>query len=572
MTAGRSYRQAGNDETLKLELEHKLAELYGRDTSSNLADQLAALAANTNAYKSAQPLNESDIILIAYGDHLKSASDGPLATLRRFVDERLGNSISGVHVLPFHPATSDGGFAVADYDSVDQRLGTWSDIEALADKGQLMADFVLNHVSASHPWFASFLAGEPRYANFFITPDTDFDFDNVVRARATPLLTPFDTAGGPVRVWTTFGPDQIDLNYRNSDVLVEMAKAMLNFVAHGATVLRFDATHFLWKESGSTCVNLPEAHLVIQILRIVLDLVDPEIIIISETNIPHDENITYFGNGHNEAQMVYNFALPSLLVHTLHTGNAERMTEWARSLETPSDQTCFFNYTACHDGISVRGSAQILSVGQRRAMIQRSIDHGGRILYRSTPTGDIPYEMNITYYDVLSPWQDELAMDRFLVSQAVSLAMAGVPAVYLSSLFGAHTWQDGFLDGGGSREVNRQRYDLEELSRQLDDESCRRGQVFSAYQRLLRARRCEPAFHPQGAQEVLDCGPGVFGLTRRSLDASRTVVALHNVTDSTAEFELAEGRWQSLLSEEQIQGKATLRPYGIAWLLAPSGS
>lgn len=562
LAATRSTRsRQGAEERLRT----RLAALYPSDP--DLAARIIASAHARRREEVGRELDHTDAFLICYADHVSAEGETPLRSLKRVVDGAMAGAVKGIHLLPFTPATSDGGYAVSDYAHVAPAFGDWQDIAELAENHTLMFDCVLNHTSASHEWFRGFLDGDPRYANFYITADPEFDTSEVVRPRATPLFTTFQSQDGPVDVWTTFGADQPDLNYRCPDVFEAAADVVTNFVARGARVLRFDATHFLWKESGTTCVSLPQAHVIIKALRDVLDIVDPSVIIINETNIPHSENITYFGDGHDEAQLVYNFALPSLLVQALHTGDATTLTDWARGLETPSEETHFFNYTACHDGISVRGSAEILTAEQRRTMIQRSIEHGGRILYRSTPTGDVPYEMCITYFDALSPsHRDPYSIDRFIVSQAIAMALAGVPAIYFSSLFGAHSWQDGPVISGVARDVNREKYTYSRVINELHGEGRKSAAVFAAMARLLRARTSCAAFHPKASQAVMDFGPGVFALHRRSQDGNDSVLAIHNMTAEPLTASMGTSTFVDILTGDRHIGAVLLEPYGVAWL------
>lgn len=541
----------------------RLAKLYPDDVG--VADRVIAAAAARRSNRAARELDHTDVMLIAYADHVSQPGEAPLRTLATAANELFGNAITGIHLLPFTPFTSDGGYAVADYSRPDSRFGEWSDIESLAETHTLMFDCVLNHTSAAHPWFRGYLNGDPDFADFYIRQDSGFDILGVVRPRATPLFTEYATPTGPKLVWTTFGPDQPDLNYRSPKVFEAMVKVVLDFVARGARMLRFDATHFLWKQSGTSCVNLPEAHQLIKAFRDVLDIADASIVIVNETNIPHSQNVTYFGDGHDEAQFVYNFALPSLLVEALHTGDTSTLTKWASTLETPSSETHFFNYTACHDGISVRGSSEVLSGEQRRAMIQKAIDHGGRVMYRSTPSGDVPYEMCITYFDALSADGDEHAVARFVVSQAVALALAGVPAIYFSSMFGARTWQDGLVATGVPRDLNREKFSLSRVTAELSDIGSRGARVFSAIKTLVEARVSNPAFHPRSAQEVSRPTPEVFAIRRQSVTNNGEVLCLHNFAPKQISVDL-DGRYEDLLSTNSYATTVDLEPYGVAWL------
>lgn len=289
-----------------------------------------------------------------------------MQALKTFLDREMEETISGVHLLPMFPYTSDDGFSVQDFREIDPELGTWKDIEALGENYDLMFDAVINHVSKSSVYFQEFLKGNEKYRNFFIVADPDEDYSSVTRPRALPLLTAFETADGEKYVWTTFSEDQIDLNYKEPAVLLEILDILLFYASKGARFLRFDAIGFAWKEKGTTCMHLPQTHELIKLMREVLEECAKGCTIITETNVPHKENISYFGDGTDEAGLVYQFPLPPLTLYSYIVGNAEKLTEWAASLEPTNPQTTYFNFLASHDGIGMRPVEDILSEEERR--------------------------------------------------------------------------------------------------------------------------------------------------------------------------------------------------------------
>ncbi len=411
-------------------------------------------------------------ILITYGDQLHDADQPPLRTLAEFCDTHLRGVVDGIHLLPFYPYSSDDGFSVIDYKQVNPALGTWDDVARVGQHFHLMFDGVINHISAQSEWFKAFLRDDPKYRDYFIVVEGDPDLSQVVRPRALPLLTEFTTPSGVKKVWTTFSADQIDLNYANPDVLLDIIDVLLFYVAHGAELIRLDAIAYLWKEIGTSCLHLPQTHRVIQLLRAILDEVAPHVALITETNVPHQDNLSYFGDGHNEAQLVYNFALPPLTLHTFHTGDASALTQWAASLTLPSDETTFFNFLASHDGIGLNPARGILRDDEITALVDRVVAHGGRVSYKSNPDGSTtPYELNINYFDALSdPNSSEplaLQIDRFVAAHAIMLALSGVPGIYFHSLFGSRGWPEGVTITGQNRTINRQKFDRAEVEREL---------------------------------------------------------------------------------------------------------
>ena len=523
--------------------------------------------------------DERDAILITYGDSVLAPDMPPLQALDAFARRRLSELVSTIHILPFFPYSSDYGFSVIDYERVNPALGDWDDVAAIGRRFKLMFDVVLNHVSAESPWFQAFLRGEPPYDGFFITLDPRTDLSGVTRPRTTPPLTRFETALGERWVCTTFSPDQVDLNYANPAVLLRMLDVILSYVERGADLLRMDAVGYLWKQVGTSCIHLRQTHEVVKLFRDVLDAAAPGVQIVTETNVPHADNVAYFGDGHDEAQMVYQFPLAPLVLDALARGDATRLSAWARGLAPPSDETTFFNFLASHDGVGVVPARGLLSEEEVAALAERVLAHGGQVSYKANPDGsESPYELNATFFDALSnpspsaePWATRL--DRFICSQAIMLAMAGVPGIYIHSLLGSHNDQAGYARSGWKRDLNHERLDLADLERRLTDPSSETAQVFSRYAHLLRARRAQPALHPNAPQEVLALGPAVLAL-RRGPRNGQTILALHNtrgeaqLVDLTA---LGDEDRVDLLSGRTVEPSRglELRPYEVAWLQSP---
>ncbi len=526
----------------------------------------------TGARDPGQRLTERDAFVITYGDQVTEPGRAPLQTLTEFFETHLGDDLAGMHLLPHFPYSSDDGFSVIDYRRVDPKLGDWSDVARLGRRYRLMLDAVVNHISRHSEWFRGFLEGRAPYRDYFITCDPATDLSQVVRPRALPLLTHFHTLQGVESVWTTFSDDQIDLNYANPQVLLEMVDVLLFYVERGAQVLRLDAIAYLWKQPGTPCIHLPQTHRVVKLFRAALDAVAPQVMLITETNVPHADNIRYFGDGTDEAQMVYNFALPPLVLHTVQTGNCRRLREWAATLTTPSPATAFFNFLASHDGIGVMPARGLLSDDEIAALVERTRAHGGRVSMRTLPDGSqTPYELNITWFDALNTGEDELAVRRFLASQVIMLSLAGVPGIYVHSLFGTRNWREGVARTGRARTINRQKFQRATLESELADAGSRKRRVLDGYRSLLRARRSHPAFHPNAAQQVLSLADAVFGVLRTAADG-RQVVALVNVTGNPQPVALdwlaKSARQRDLITGREVETTLRLEPYEYAWLAA----
>jgi sucrose phosphorylase len=430
-----------------------------------------------------------------------------------------------------------------------------------------MFDAVINHISRQSAWFQAFLAGQAPYTDYFIVVDPGTDVSDVVRPRATPLLTPVESGQGTRHVWTTFSADQIDLNYANPRVLLEMVDLLLFYVEHGADIIRLDAIAYLWKEIGTPCIHLPQTHRVVKLFRAVLDAVAPGVLLITETNVPHEENISYFGDPlpgtdeTDEAQIVYQFPLAPLVLHAFRTGDARRLTEWAATLTTPSPAATFFNFIASHDGIGVMPARGLLDDDEIQALVERTLAHGGQVSYRANPDGSRSvYELNITLFDALNDPrapQPELDVRLFLASQVIMLSLAGVPGIYVHSLFGSRNCHECVARTGRARSINREKFRRQTLDAELADPESLKSRVFRQYVELLRLRGAHAAFHPSGGQRVLRLRDAVFSLARTAPDGRETVLCLVNVSPDRqvvhvdlATLGLPLAAWRDIISGE----------------------
>jgi glycosidase len=317
---------------------------------------------------------------------------------------------------------------------------------------------------------------------------------------------------------------------------------LLFYVSQGARFIRLDAIAFLWKEIGTTCLHLPQTHRVIQLMRRVLDEVAPGTMLITETNVPHVDNLSYFGDGTNEAHLVYNFALPPLVLHTLLHGDATKLTGWARTLVLPSDRVTLFNFLASHDGIGLNPARGILSDAEINALVARTLECGGLISYKHLPDrSQVPYEMNINFLDALAPpgaEPIERQIARLVCAHAIQLALVGVPGIYFHSLFGSRGDRAGAEASGIPRRINRQKLSRAGLVRDLATPDSLRARTFTALCALLHARRASKAFHPGGRQDILVSDPRLFALWRTSPDAAESVLCVQNASASAVQATL----------------------------------
>jgi len=558
-------------------IRERLAKLYTPDNAEKAYEGIRALIEAYGERIVSRPyrLSEKDAVLITYGDQVQRPPEPPLRELNDFLNAHIDGLVNSVHLLPFYPYSSDDGFSVVDYKAVDPHCGSWKEVELLGTHFRLMFDAVINHVSQFSAWFRKYLEGDPAYADFFIDTDPSLDLGGVVRPRTSPLLHEFSDAQGRIRyIWTTFSRDQVDLNYANYKVLLAVLDALFFYLEKGATLLRLDAIAFVWKVIGTECVHLPQTHELIQLMREVLHEVAPEVIIVTETNVPHKENISYFGSGDDEAQMVYNFALPPLLAHSVLCANTDKILAWARTLRLPSDKVCFFNFTASHDGVGLRPVSEILDRDEIAALEAAAKRSGGLVSYRTDPDGtESPYELNCSYIDLLSSPEEDDAFrtKRMILTQAVALAMPGVPGIYFHSLFGSRNYFDGVKMTGINRSINREKFNVDWLEGRLRQEGSLERRIYLAYKRLLSIRINEPVFDPFGPFVFLDLHPSLFCIHRESRSLDSHMLAVHNFSDGQVTFALPEYVMlpaTECIGNVQIQtAEATIEPYGVMWLL-----
>jgi sucrose phosphorylase len=525
-------------------------------------------------------LTQRDALLITYADMVTEEGESPLAALRDFCTAHLKGAFSAIHILPFYPWTSDDGFSVVDYREVEKSYGRWEDLSRLSEEFELMFDLVLNHCSTKSQWFKEYVSGVEPGINYVMEVDGKADLSAVVRPRASPLLTTFQTRGGKRKVWTTFSTDQVDLDWTSPDLLFEFFDVIMLYLSKGCRILRLDAVAFLWKKIGTSCLHLPETHEVVKLIRNLLEVVAPEVLILTETNVPHEENVSYFGKG-DEAHAVYQFTLPPLLLHGLLRGTAKHISSWAKDLSPPPKGCHFLNFTASHDGIGVRPLEGILPKKEILGLAEEVRKKGGFVSMRKLEDGsETPYELNATYYSALSDIKDEeLGESRFLCSQSVAMAMRGIPAVYFHSLSASPNDLKGVKETGRNRSINRKKWKYAELEKLLEEKDGQSIRVFEWYARTLRRRAACPAFHPDAPQAILDFGPSIFALKRTSLDGNQVVLCLFNFQGESTNVPAAEqvrllfpnGNARDLITGGEItfnRGEFSLRPYQSLWLSA----
>jgi len=573
---------AYDEQALKKDLEEHLQALYP-DDHVEICQRILQLVAG-HAVQPRQPASQRwsqrDTLLISYGNSICQEGIHPLQSLHGFARHYLQDCISSIHILPFFPFSSDDGFSVIDYYRVNPELGDWQDIMALSQDFKLMFDLVINHVSRESLWFYDFVGNVKPACDYFIELPADTDVSMVTRPRNTPLLVPVNTHRGIRYLWATFSEDQIDVNFANQDVLLEFIKILLFYLQHGAKMIRLDAIAFLWKQLGSCCIHLPQTHHVVKLMRDIFNHLYPDCILLTETNVPHDENMSYFGQG-DEAHMVYQFSLPPLVLHAMNRGNASYLTHWASELPALPEHCTYLNFTASHDGIGLRALEGILSRREVDDLIDSMHRFGGFVSMKANPEGeDTPYEINISLFDAMQGTrrgQDQWQAQRFICSQSIMLSLQGIPAVYIHSLLATHNDLHGVELSGRTRSINRKSWQYDELVDLLESSNTAQHQVFNTLRSLLRKRSEEICFHPDNPQEIINISNGLFAVLRTHRDSGRKLLAIHNVTASPQAITLQDRpelsdqpTWHDLISDEQLPDILpciSLQPYQFMWLL-----
>ena len=545
---------------------------------NNLTDQIFEITPQVKNDDKLENWNENDIFLISYGDSIVSAKDKKLKTLKKFFDEFITPHFNNVHILPFFPFSSDDGFSITDYKKVRDDLGSWEDISLLSKDYRVMADIVINHASKKSEYFQEFVRGNNEYKDFFISLDKDEGFEEVVRPRSSDLFQEVELSNQKKYLWCTFSHDQIDLNFKNPDVLLFFIKLIYIYLKHGIKVFRLDAVAFLWKEKGTNCLNLPQTHEVVKLFRTLLDHYNNNTLLITETNLPNLENLSYFGNG-DEANAIYNFTLPPLLLWTLLMGDSTALRKWTMSMPPAKEHTTYFNFIASHDGIGLRPTENILTDQERDTLIEIVKEFGGVISNRKKPDAtETVYELNTTLLDAMKgtfKGIDHMQVERFLACHAIMLSLEGIPAFYIHSVLGTTNDYELMKKNSQNRSINRKSWDFDEIKNKLHDGKSINNQVYSSIINLIKIRKKQPAFHPNAIQFTFNLGKNFFGIWRQSLDKKQSIFSVTNVTNIFQYLDLTElnliesEKWWDLISSknlDDIKSTIALKAYQTVWI------
>ncbi|MFL2873829.1 MAG: sugar phosphorylase [Pseudohongiellaceae bacterium] len=578
-----SDEQPQLDQELYSRVSEHLSIIYPDLNTKKLASELIAeMGMGRNIQRPTPHRNhwdQGDAILITYGNTIQSSGELPLVTLSRFLDKYLKRQFTAIHILPFFPFSSDDGFSVIDYSTVNPSLGDWENIESISKKYKLMSDLVINHISSRSRWFENYKNGVKPGKDYFIEGNPSDDFSKVVRPRNSPLLTEVRTKAGIRHVWSTFSGDQIDLNFRNPNVLKEFVSIVRSYLNHGITIFRMDAVPFLWKQKGTSCTNLQPTHEIIKLFHTLIEYYFPSALIVCENNVPSNENLTYFGNA-NEAHVIYNFSLPPLLIYTLLTGRCSHLQNWMMSMPPAQSGTTYLNFIASHDGVGLRPLDGLISDDEVDKLVEKTKQSGGRVTYRKSREGsDKPYELNITLFDLLKSTfdsdEDNYSVERFLCAHSIMFALEGIPAVYIQSIFGSHNDLERLEHTQRNRSINRHIWDEFELEKELSDRQSPHARIFAELKRLLSIRKKQSAFHPNATQYTLHISDDIFAFWRQSINRDQSIFCISNVTATEKLINLRDinlintDEWKDLIGGRlyfNIQEQLSLSPYQVLWI------
>ena len=519
-------------------------------------------------------ISEKTSLVISYGDNIYSSQSSSMKIFQKFFQKNLEKLFDTIHFLPFYPSSSDSGFAVKDHYQIDKKIGNWSDLKKISKSKKIMADVVINHASARGLWFKNFLKRKKPGKDYFLTVNSKFNTSKVVRPRDHKLLKKIKIFEKNDYLWRTFSPDQIDLNFKNPSVLLRFIKIIIHLINNGVTIFRLDAIAYLWKQNGTKCINLSQTHEIIKLLRVVTSLLNVQTLIITETNLPEKENLSYFGKN-NEANWVYNFSLPPLLIHAFLFENSSYLNQWSRKLPSTKHGNCYLNFIASHDGIGIRPTEGILNEKTLSSFLKRLKKNGSKFSYRKVQNKSKKvYEANITVFDALRKSDFDpkglFFLERYISAHAIMISFEGVPAVYFNSLFGKSNDEAKYIITGNNRDVNRYKWNFNNITTKLRDKKSKQSIFYRNIGALLETKRKQKAFHPNASRININLGPKIFCFKRISKDKKQSIICMTNLSSKiqTPNFKKI-GNYRDLLNSNLKFREGTsliLKPFQTVWL------
>ena len=543
----------------------------------HLKDQIIQIIKkfNQNNSKKKLTISEKTSLVICYGDNINSNQKSSIQVFQNFFKKNLKKYFNAIHFLPFYPSSSDSGFAVKDHYKIEKRIGSWSDIKKISKSSHVMADIVINHSSARGLWFKNFLKKKRPGKDYFLTVNSKFNTSKVVRPRDHKLLKKIDIFGKSDFLWRTFSADQIDLDFKNPSVLLRFIKIMVHLVSNGVTIFRLDAIAYLWKKNGTNCINLKQTHEIVKLLRLISNLLNVETIIITETNLPEKENLSYFGKN-DEANWIYNFSLPPLLIHAFLFENSSYLNKWSKKLPNAKFQNSYLNFIASHDGIGMRPTEGILNERSLNNFLKRLKKNGSKFSYRKVQNKSKKvYEANITVFDALKKSDTDpngkFFLERYIAAHAIMISFEGVPAIYFNSLFGKSNDEAKYVITGNNRDINRYKWNYENITKNLKDKNSKQSIFYQNLGKLLEIKRKQKAFHPNAKRLNINLGSKIFCYERISLDKKQTIICITNLSTKLQYIKINKNliKYRDLLGRKiffTLDKKIKLDPCQTIWL------
>ena len=529
---------------------------------------------NKNRKKEDLKINESTSLVICYGNSVTDGNKKSLKVFNKFYKKYLKNNFDSVHFLPFYPSSSDSGFAVKDHYKIEPRLGSWKDVKIISKNCNVMADLVINHSSARGLWFSNFLKNKSPGKDYFFTVDKKFNSKKVIRPREHKLLKKIKLFNETKYLWRTFSPDQIDLNFKNPKVLIRFIKIIFNLINNGVRIFRLDAIAYLWKENGNTCINHTNTHNIIKFIRLVCNLLKTECIIVTETNLPEKENLSYFGNN-DEANWVYNFSLAPILVYSLLFEDSNKITKWSKNFPIAKLNNNYLNFIASHDGIGMRPIEGILSTSTQKKFLSRLKKNGGEFSYRKVQgVRKKVYEANITLFNAFKYSDFDksgiFGFERYMAAHTIMISFDGIPAIYFNSMFGNSNDNSKYIISGNKRDLNRYRWNKDKIEDHLKDQNSKQNKYYKNMSNILAIRSKQKAFHPNAIRKTLKLGANFFGIKRISTDNKQSIYCITNMTSKLQLLKVNKNIFykRNLFNSKLTKksGKIQFEPFQTVWL------
>ena len=519
-------------------------------------------------------VSEKTSLVISYGDNIYSNKKNSIKVFKEFFEKKLNKYFNTIHFLPFYPSSSDSGFAVKDHYKIDKKIGNWSDIKRISKSNYIMADLVINHSSARGLWFKNFLKRKKPGKDYFLTVNSKFDTSKVVRPRDHKLLKKIKIFDKSDYLWRTFSPDQIDLNFKNPAVLLRFIKIMIHLINNGVRIFRLDAIAYLWKENGTNCINLKQTHEIIKLFRFISDNLKIQTLLITETNLPEKENLSYFGKN-DEANWIYNFSLSPLLIHAFLFENSSYLNQWSKKLPTTKNGNSYLNFIASHDGIGIRPTEGIFKKKTLNDFLKRLRKNGSRFSYRKVKNRlKKVYEANITIFDALKKSDKDpkgkFFLERFIAAHSIMIALEGIPAIYFNSIFGKSNDEAKYIITGNNRDVNRYKWNFKNISNKLNNKNSKQSIFYRKISHLLHIRRKQKAFHPNASRHNMKLGSKIFSFKRVCINKKQTIICITNLSSNNQKVRLNKvyRNWNNLIGSkiEMDNEFLILKPFEIIWL------